>query len=98
MNASPAELYLSEFVTLLQPIGATKPLRFAARCPRRSRCTRHLRTCFPLLFVAGDGEVLTPLATARVDHGPTASGFHPRAEPVCPKTALTMWLIGPLHN
>ena len=42
-----------------------KALHIAARSPRRSRCTRHLRT-LPLLLVAGDGEALAPLATASV--------------------------------
>lgn len=52
----------------------------------------------PLLFVARDREALSPLATPSVQNAPSAFGLHPRAEPVCPKTALTMWLIGPLHN
>ena len=53
---------------------------------------------FPLLLVAGDSEALPPLAAASVEDAPTALGLHTRAEPVCPKTALTMWLIGPLHS
>ena len=87
---SPAvELYLPEFVTLLDTIAAPKPLRLVARGIFARR---------PLLLVARHREALAPLATPRVEHAPSALGLHPRAEPVCPKTALTMWLIGPLHN
>lgn len=38
------------------------------------------------------------LAAPSVEYAPTAPGLHTRAEPVCPKTALSMWLIGPLHG
>ena len=34
VDASPAELYSSEFVSLLDPIGARKPLRSTVRSPR----------------------------------------------------------------
>ena len=82
--------------------------RFFSRSPRRNRCglslgapvvpdARGILAPPRLLLVTGHGKARAPLATTSVDDGPSASGLHTRAEPVCPKTALTMWLIGPLH-
>ncbi len=46
VDASPAELYPSELVSLLQPVGAREAMSIAPRSPRWFRCSRHLRTYF----------------------------------------------------
>jgi hypothetical protein len=99
VDASAGDLDLPVFVTLLQAIASRVSLRLPLRACGRgwTMLVRHAGTGL-LLLVARHGEPLSSFATAGIQHTPTRFGLHTRAEPVRPKTALTMGLIGPLHS